>query len=479
MQIKKFEAKNMTTALRMIKGELGPEAVILSARSLRKGKGFFGSMKYAGVEVTAASDNQENKIINGNSASAKSDYANLLNSQSVYGSPAPDDKTTGVYARPDPSYPKHYIRKQEADSGTRKALSSLYQQILAQGMDRGIAAELIDGIKRISASKDLLTNGDFRTHLCSTLEEMGAGADKNVFAKGRPNFVAFIGTTGVGKTTTIAKLAAAQKNQRKKQVAVITIDNYGIAANEPLKACARIIGVPLATAVNTGELKQAIHKFQYKDLILIDTPGLNPSDPDQLLELKTYFAEIPQLQKHLVVSATIKEKDLIAISESLKDFGVQCLLFTKLDESRSFGNLINMLLRTNIPVSFLSCGRKVPDDIEGGSIQKLVDLMLPTTNLDPKQSIASSPFTADRLMKVQDRTLKRPYFVANKNSDVYHCADCKWSKKIKPDNSIQFASTREAEIQNFLPCRSCKPDRLKSDNTRDFRTAKQNHYSHR
>ncbi|MBT8364263.1 MAG: hypothetical protein KJP23_06110, partial [Deltaproteobacteria bacterium] len=227
MQIKKFEAKNMTTALRMIKGELGPEAVILSARSLRRGKGFFGSMKYAGVEVTAAIDNQKSKILSGNSTSAKKEYANLLNRPAVYGNPAPDDNAAGVYSSPGHSYPKHYFRKQKADSGNNKALSSLYQQILAQGVDRGIASELIDEIKRTPASKGRLTNADFRTHLCSILEEMGVWADKNVFAKGRPNFVAFIGTTGVGKTTTIAKLAAAQKNRRKKQVAVITIDNYG------------------------------------------------------------------------------------------------------------------------------------------------------------------------------------------------------------------------------------------------------------
>jgi flagellar biosynthesis protein FlhF len=479
MQIKKFEAKNMTTALRMIKGELGPEAVILSARSLRRGKGFFGSMKYAGVEVTAAIDNQKSKILRGNSTSAKKEYANLLNRATVYGNPAPDDNAAGVYSSPGHSYPKHYFRNQKADSGNNKALSSLYQQILAQGVDRGIASELIDEIKRTPASKGRLTNTDFRIHLCSILEEMGVWADKNVFAKGRPNFVAFIGTTGVGKTTTIAKLAALQKNRRKKQVAVITIDNYGIAANEPLKTYARIIGVPLATAANTAELKQAINKFKSKDLILIDTPGLNLSDQEQLLELKTYFTKIPQLQKHLVVSATIKEKDLIAISERLKDFGVQCLLFTKLDESSTFGNLINVLLRTNLPVSFLCCGRKVPDDIEGGSVQKLVDLMLPAKNRDPGQSIASSGFTTDRLLKVQDRTIKRSYFLANKNSDVYHCADCRWSKKIKPDNIIQFASIQAAEAQNFLPCRSCNPDRLKSDDTKDSKTAKQNYSRHR
>ena len=477
MQIKRFEAKNMTTALRMIKGELGPEAVILSARSLRKGKGLFGSLKYAGVEVTAAIDNRENNSLDGNSASANKEYRHLLNRQSAYGIRAPEDNVAAVYSSLGKSYPKEYCQKPRADSDNHKALSALYQQILAQGMDRGIASELVDEIKRIPASEDLVANSDFKPHLCAMLEDMGVWADKNVFAKGRPKFVVLIGTTGVGKTTTIAKLAAVQKNRRKKQVAIITIDNYGIAANEPLKSYARIIGIPLAAVVNPAELEQAINKFKDKDLTFIDTPGLNPSNQDQLLELKNYFAKLPGLQKHLVVSASIKEKDLIAISDLLKDFGLQCFLFTKLDESSTFGNLINLLLHTNIPVSFLSRGRKVPEDIEEGSVQKLVDLLLSTKKRDHKQAIENVRFKPERVVKVSERTIKRYYFVANKNSDVYHRENCRLSKKIKPDNIVQFASTQEAETQNFLPCRSCNPDRQKHSDAEDSGTAKRNYSS--
>jgi hypothetical protein len=133
--------------------------------------------------------------------------------------------------------------------------------------------------------------------------------------------------------------------------------------------------------------------------------------------------------------------------------------------------MLNVLIRTNIPLSFLSCGRKVPDDIEAGSIQKLVDLLFKVEDLDRQPSTKSSTLAANGSVKDQDRTRIRSYFVANKNSDVYHATDCQWSDKIKPDNIIQFASTQEAEAQKFLPCRSCNPDRLKSDNTMDSRTA--------
>jgi flagellar biosynthesis protein FlhF len=473
MQIKRYEAKNMTTALRMIKGELGPEAVILSARSLRKGKGFFGSMKYAGVEVTAAIDTRETQTKADSPVSTKAAYAKLLNNQSPYGNQLsePDNRAAGGFATQGRASQKQRVRKNEADSRNHRALSYLYQQILAQGVDRGIAAELIDEIKRISTSQDLLLNGDLNAHLCSISEEMGVRADRSPFAKGKPKIVALIGSCGVGKTTTIAKLAAVQSNRRQKQVAVITIDNYGIAANEQLKTYARIIGVPLETAVNPIELKRAIKKYRQKDLILIDTPGISPTDRSQIRELQSYFAKLPELQKHLVVSAATKEKDLIDISNMVKEIGVQRLLFTKIDESSTFGNMLNMLIRTNIPISFLSRGRKVPDDIEAGSVQKLVDLIFRIKDLNRNSLTDSSNLQPDGSPEIPESTPNRSYFVANKNSDVYHNTDCKWSDKIKPENIIQFASNQEAEAQNFLPCHSCKPDRPIRDTNRDSRTA--------
>jgi len=472
MQIKRFEAKNMTTALRMIKGELGPEAVILSARSLRQGKGFFGSMKYAGVEVTAAIDTRETQIKSGNSGGTTA-YTKLLNSQSYYGNhvPKPDSKSFGVQPTSGRPHQKKYPRKSKVDTSNHQAFSFLYQQMLTQGVDRHIASELIDEIKRIPASQDLVTSGELNVHLNSILEDMGVRVDKNAFAKGKPNIVALIGSTGVGKTTTIAKLAAVQTNRRKKQVAVITIDNYGIAANEQLKNYARIIGIPLETAVNHSELKRAVKKYQQKDLILIDTPGLNPNNQSQIRELASYFTKLPEIQKHLVVSVTTKEKDLRKIPQVFKAVGVQRLLFTKIDESSTYGNMLNVLIGTNIPLSFLSCGRKVPADIEAGSIQKLVDLIFQVKNLDRNSSNDSPNLKSHGSPLVHESNIKGSYFVANKNSDVYHDTDCKWSDKIKPENIIRFASNREAEVQNFLPCRSCNPDRLKSDSNRDLKTA--------
>ena len=197
MQIKRFEAKNMTTALRMIKGELGPEAVILSARSLRQGKGFFGSMKYAGVEVTAAIDTREAPIKTGNSASTKTAYTKLSGSPS-YPAGQAGQKENGLsegYASYGRAGKKERLPKSKVDSSNHRTFSLLYQQMLTQGVDRYIATGLIDEIKRIPAARDLVTTGDLKGQLISLLDEMGVRADINAFGKGQPNMAALIGST--------------------------------------------------------------------------------------------------------------------------------------------------------------------------------------------------------------------------------------------------------------------------------------------
>jgi flagellar biosynthesis protein FlhF len=472
MQIKRFEAKNMTTALRIIKGELGPEAIILSARSLRKGKGLFGSMKYAGVEVTAAIDIRDNPTKTGKSSRTEAAGSIYLSSQPNSESQVPEGDRKSFAAHPTDgrNYQKKYRPKNKVDSVNHRALSFLYQQMLAQGVDRQTASEIIDEVKRIPVPQTLATNGALIAHLKSILEDMGVQTDRNALVNDKPQIVAFIGTTGVGKTTAIAKLAAMQTNRHNKRVAVISIDNYGIAANEQLKRYARIIGIPLATAVNRVELKLAIKKHEQQDLIFIDTPGLNPNSQSQIQELKAYFNQMPNLQIHFVVSAATKEKDLREISQIFHKVGVQRLLFTKIDETKTYGNMLNALIRTHIPLSFLSCGRRVPDDIETGSIPKLVDLIFQIKNLDRNLlAIPSKPKT-NISVQVPDSNIDRPHFVANKNSDIYHNTDCKWSDKIKSENMIHFTSTREAEARNFLPCRSCNPDRPIIDPNPDLGT---------
>jgi flagellar biosynthesis protein FlhF len=477
MQIKRFEAKNMTTALRMIKSELGPDAVILSARSLRKGQGVFGSMKYAGVEVTAAVDSQQRPIKTSYFSDHNSTYPTRARSRIK-------DRyrfETKEITRPSGYASQSLVDRRRSQSarrgdigGNHKAISAIYQQVLSQEVDRSIASEIIEEIKCRCARPQKTGEADLRSYLPSILVDMGVTVDEDVFGSGTARIAAFIGCAGVGKTTTIAKLAILQARRYKKRVGLITLDNYGIAAIDELRAYAKIIGISLETAVNISELEHSIKKFQDKELIIIDTPGLNPHNERLIREIRGYFEQLSDLQIHLVLSASTKEQDLIAITEAFRRMNVQRLLFTKIDESATFGNIINLLIRTNIPLSFLCCGRKVPDDIQVGSVNKLVNLLFESESLTGRESRVSSHQFESTMAASEKLKVDGTYFVANQNSDVYHCSDCKWSKKIKPDNIIKFFSVQEAEAQNFLACSSCKPDRPSYSGHLDFKPENRN-----
>ena len=397
MQIKRFEAKNMTTALRLIKDELGPDAVILSARSLRKGKGIFGSMKYAGVEVSAAIDNQRLPMGNKISLGRRSTDPNWERSRlkEAYRVEKKEVMRPTGYPEQNPTDRQRYDSEKKSNSRTNnKALSSLYQLILTQEVDRSIAAEIIEEIKRTPAPLGKIDRWDLKSHCTSILEEMGVMIDGDVFAAGNARIAAFIGCTGVGKSTTVAKLAAVQSRRYKKRVGLITLDNYGIAAIKQLKTYAQIIGIPLETPVNIAELKRSIKKHKDKELIIIDTPGINPHNQELIQDLKGRFAKLSNLQTHLVLSATTKEKDLIATTEAFKEMNIHRLLFTKIDESCTYGNIVNLLIRTNIPLSFLCGGRKVPDDIQAGSTEKLVALLFKSQSGNSRQ-LTDSAWTPD------------------------------------------------------------------------------------
>jgi len=462
MQIKRFEAPNMTAALRMVKKELGPEAVILSARSLRKGKGFFGSLKYAGVEISAAIDNQLSGMKKTRALSGKDPDRRFPKRRIEEPRPArrKDDTTQSKSpsARQNPRS-RYGLRNKSYSRNSARALSSLYQQILLQEVDRGIASELIEEIKRLPASDEILSNGDIKFYLGSLLEEMGVAVESHPFVNGKPTIMAFVGPTGVGKTTTIAKLAARLVNHGRKSVGLITTDHYSIAAIQQLEAYAQIIGIPLESASNADELKKAVKRFKDIEIILIDTSGINPKDQNQIQGLKTCLAGLSGLKTQLILSATTKEKDCIAISEAFKDIGVHQILFTKTDESSIFGNIVNVLIRTNLPLSFLCGGRKVPDDIEAGTVQRLVDLLFNPQDHHGNLLVGASDSNKGRTLNRENTSTEQTYFLANKNSDVYHLTDCKWAKKIKSGNIINFSCAQEAEKQNFVPCRSCNPDR--------------------
>lgn len=187
--------------------------------------------------------------------------------------------------------------------------------------------------------------------------------------------VALIGPTGVGKTTTIAKLAAHFALVEKKKVALLTVDTYRIAAVDQLKTYGQIIDIPIAVAYSENEVLQAVEQFAKFDLLLIDTAGRSQHNIAQVGELKSLL-EALQCETHLVLSAPVKERDMLEAAERFSAARVDRLLFTKLDETTSYGTLLNVADRTGIPLSYLTNGQKVPEDIEPADGAALANLIL-------------------------------------------------------------------------------------------------------
>ncbi len=193
---------------------------------------------------------------------------------------------------------------------------------------------------------------------------------------GKATVVALVGPTGVGKTTTVAKLAANMKLRENKRVGLITIDSYRIAAVEQLKTYAQILRVPIISVLKPDEIQAAVEQLADQDLILIDTAGRSQKDDLRIAELREFIEAANPDQIHLVLSMTSKEKTIREAIDRFSRLGAEQLLFTKLDEATGLGVILNVLQDVNMRLSYLTNGQAVPDDIEIGSAGRVARLVV-------------------------------------------------------------------------------------------------------
>jgi len=198
--------------------------------------------------------------------------------------------------------------------------------------------------------------------------------------KKRPNVLMLVGPTGVGKTTTLAKLAAKYKIQEECRVALITFDTYRIAAVDQLRTYANLIGIPLKVANSPAELKAAIASFSDRDLVMIDSAGRSPKNEAKMNELKEMVDAAQPDELHLVLSLSVQNDVMKDTLERYGDFPVHKLLLTKLDECVHYGIILSIISRTQKPIGYLTVGQEVPDDIELATSELLSRLVL---NLQP------------------------------------------------------------------------------------------------
>lgn len=285
------------------------------------------------------------------------------------------------------------------EDSTPEELAEYHAMLLARDVEPDLASEIIARLgERLQCQAAFqgrqLTAGvapdSVHVELRKTITDMlPPAAPLKLRDDNRPSIVALVGPTGVGKTTTIAKLAANMKLRENKRVGLITIDSYRIAAVEQLRTYAQILRVPVVSVLKPDEMESAIESMRDLDLILIDTAGRSQKDGLRIAELHEFIRVANPDQIHLVMSTTSKEKTVREAIDRFRLLGAMNLLFTKLDEAEGLGMILNVLRDTNMQISYLTTGQAVPDDIEIGSASRVAKLIL--GDMDERAAIAASP----------------------------------------------------------------------------------------
>lgn len=425
MIIKKFQAKTEEAALELARKELGSGIVVMNVKKVKK-KGLFSIFKPQQVEVTVALEEEEKQNFReavakvseiarqseaaGNSRSAKTEPEQPAKQGKAEPGPKPEKQrqqekqrrseknTQTIDGRQESAIEEklstlqNLLEKQISDVQEKEKDSTeeekkedsnvaffqlLYKMLLDNEIEETYAGQLVDELDG-SVKPDMPI--DYLLSVVYQKMVLKFGQIKTIQpAEKGPKLVYFIGPTGVGKTTTIAKIASRFSVVEKKKIVLLTADTYRIAAAEQLRTYANILEVPFRIIYTPQEIRTAIEDYAAYDYIFVDTSGHSQKNTDQRDDtLALLRAADGQAEKevYLVVSATTKYRDLLNIADTYKKLTDFRLVFTKLDETQCQGNLFNLRLHTDAPMSYVTCGQNVPDDIGEFDAQKTVKLLL-------------------------------------------------------------------------------------------------------
>ena len=418
MQVKVFEAEDMASALQKVKVTLGPDALILSTRTVRKkGLGFIGKPV---TEITAAVDNSSSfepadkryrNILPASKSNAdtgqdkKIAYEDLWSNNHIL-----DPLTREIQDLKEQFASANLLSVQAEINELKGCIQNFASKVtdinnkislqsktpagprslgpengwLAPVIDeltrRGIETEAADTIIRLASEKLSPRQMGMPNALDLFFEETIAGLLRVngpiLFQGPNQKRVALIGPTGVGKTTTIAKLAAAYLKNFGRNLALVTIDTYRIAAAEQLRIYGEIMNLPVEVAMTPEQLGEILKKHRDKKLILIDTAGRSPKNEKNLHELSNFLHPDYGIENHLVLSATTRERELYQTIKRFRDLSLKSLIFTKLDECESFGALLNLPAKDKYPLSYLTNGQRVPEDLMLADPKKIACLIM-------------------------------------------------------------------------------------------------------
>ena len=411
MIIKKFQGKTEEEAMEAAKKELGDSVIVMNVKNLKR-KGFFAAFKRPMTEVTVALEEESERftpVKKETPVEAKGVLAKDTPITSAWVKeepvtrfmPAKQEKDTaqiGAIEEKLDSLQSLLVNQLKAPEAAKKAetaeevtkeepeekdpelvkfMKLLYNVMLENEIDEKYVNQIMEEIEKVHKP-----NMPFDYALANTYQKMilkfGKPAEIMPAEKG-PKVVFFVGPTGVGKTTTIAKIASRFSVDEKKKVALLTADTYRIAAAEQLRTYANILEVPFRVIYTIEELENALRDFKDFEYIFVDTAGHSHQNQAQKEAMSSFVHCVDGLAEKevfLVLSATTKYRDLLSIADSYKEMADYKLIFTKLDETTAFGNLLNLRLYTNSSLSYVTCGQNVPDDIEKFNPKKTVKQLL-------------------------------------------------------------------------------------------------------
>ena len=433
VRLKTFRAYSINEAIEAVREDLGPNAVILHTRTLTKRSGLFGLFRRTIAEVIAsdAAESAPAPRPMGSAAASRAYAATQPNEETLdldrvrtkrlaqamnEREERRSEPPTVEAARPTPTAPTRYVlgangdlrvesppnvmsgddeldaiqatvgRVIEADalpsvgsSTNGDGLAAAYASLIAQELARELADGVVDDLSESLSTEALAEPTVVREALLERVAALVPTAEATSTPEatdGRPWTMAFVGPTGVGKTTTLAKVASMLALTEGRKVGLVTADTYRVAAVDQLKTYADILSAPIAIANGPAEMAAAMRTLADCDVILVDTPGRSQNDVESIVALRSIIDAANPHEIHLVLSATSSERVLLRTAEAFADLRPDRIVLTKLDEAISFGMLLSVVRRIGRRLSWVTTGQEVPADLEVATGRRIAALVL-------------------------------------------------------------------------------------------------------